>query len=598
MTTKFWMWIFVGIGIIVTIITLFIHCLGSTKTCSKLNESCENDKNCCTNLYCGSGPNGYKCINCKTENQPCSKQSDCCNTLHCNNLSSGYDGTCEKCESVIGNSCGTDIRCCDSLVCDSNNTCSNCVANGSPCHPNSQCCDSLTCKKHDLGSTCSDCKDNGKECTTSLDCCIGSCVDSKCSDSCPKQCTDTNKCCISQYCNTGNNCVDCLNNGDACTLSEDCCNTFFCKDKTCTKNKISDAMGSFLIYNTDFTKYLTVTNGKISWLQNTDDVSWIKPPIPQVFFFWSSDYYKTQENILYFGVEVNSNSGSTRYYFNTPNEGDPIVLLEQTVHQTTQDIKIQTDGTITNANGNLYLSENLTWTTNKFYFNIVQPVGGDIGSSCTSDDNCSVPYTSCSNEGKCVPCYSQKRVASCNTGFTNTCLPNSIDVNSYKWECTLTDPICGPVDVQCDIDKMLSCDPDSRKWHCIDYNTPCTILPPSGFICQPDTKFQPVCSPNTGGKWVCQSFCPPSSTVTCQQDYVAACYADATGIYDWRCIPTSTDGCASVPFPPNCMNNDAKTFYDTQELCERKCPNDMNIDDLKLYLSQKGSPIAVVQVSI
>ena len=72
----FWMWIVVVVGMIISMLTLLIHCFKkSKKTCTPQNKPCANSKQCCDDLYCSTH---YGCVSCIQEKDTCTTQAECC----------------------------------------------------------------------------------------------------------------------------------------------------------------------------------------------------------------------------------------------------------------------------------------------------------------------------------------------------------------------------------------------------------------------------------------------------------------------------------------------------------------------------------------
>jgi hypothetical protein len=553
----FWMWIIVVVGMIVSILTLLIHCLQKPKkTCAQQNEICANSQECCDNLYCSTVvANDYKCVACITEGNNCENQPQCCSGLNCNSTS----GKCEKCVSKIGGPCGRDSLCCDPLQCVNNNICANCSQIGGDCSDR-PCCNELECNS-----------------------------DRKCSDpNCSKPCGD-GKCCSDQYCDASNNCVDCKKKDEICELSTDCCGNNICSiDKKCSEKKEFEPVGAFLIVNADNTEYVSVNDGHdITWVDGS--TAWYASTAK--FWFWSLIQDK-----LYLGVEVKdvSNIGN-RYYVMDPANNEKITLLGENNYPQNKNIKLNNDGTITNTTETLFLTKELNWSLNKsecYTFIFVLPSDDHkIGDNCIQDKDCALPYKSCT-EGSCVACYQNGR-ETCNTSFFNRC--NQKNPNKFNWECVVPSQICGTPTEHCEKDtEIQSCNPLTRKWECNQPSGQCSSLPPPppGFVCGPSDKFQPMCNPNTNNNWICQSICTAIPDVKCDDDYEPICYADeTTGLYEWHCVQKSRDSCESVPFSPNCLQADNKIIYDSNGNCSRKCPNDMTKNDLLNYLE---SPIDLV----
>lgn len=575
----FWMWIIVVFGMIVSILTLLIHCLQkSKKKCSSQNETCSNSNDCCDNLYCSgdSGDTGYTCITCKPENFACDKQAQCCSGLHCNS------NTCQKCESLIGGSCDQNTQCCEPLQCVQNK-CVNCIPFGDECNEKNSCCGEFKCNSD---HKCSNCTASSDEfCNTNENCCEGSCNQKKCDKTCSKTCTSGVSCCSGQYCDDSQNCVDCKILRDKCLLSTDCCEKNICFKGVCSVNEEFESMGAFLIVNDDRKQSVSVDVGKIKWVQGY--TTWDSSTA--IFWFWSS----IKDN-LYLGVEVMdtiTNNG-IRYYVENPNSGESITLLGNGYYPQNKNIRLNKDGTITNTTQTLFLTKDLIWSSSSsdnYTFTIVVPsVGTEIGGNCSNNDECALPYGSCT-EGKCVACYDSGRL-SCNTSFFNRC--NQQHPNKFYWECVVSNKICGTPTTVCKDTQILSCDPISREWECLALpSDQCSALPPNGFACEPSSKFQPMCNVNTNNNWICQSICTAIPGVQCDATHVAICYPDeTTGLYTWHCIPVSKDQCQYVPFSPNCSVQDNITFYDSGKNCIRKCPYDMTKNDLLNWWSYLGNP--------
>jgi hypothetical protein len=550
----FWMWIIVVVGMIVSILTLLIHCLHKPKkTCVQQNESCANSQQCCDNLYCSTVVGeDYKCVNCIPQNDKCENQEQCCSGLNCNS------GICEKCVSKIGGPCGKDSLCCAPLQCGVNSQCVNCITIGGDCS-GGPCCNELKCNS-----------------------------ENKCHDpNCSKPCGDGKKCCSDQYCDaSSNNCVDCKKKDESCELSTDCCGNNICIDKKCSENKEFEPMGAFLIVNTEKTQSVSIDGHDITWVDRS--TAW--DASTSNFWFWSFIQDK-----LYLGVEVKVSNIGNRYYVMDPVLNETITLLGENNNPQDKNIKLNNDGTITNTTETLFLTEDLKWSSNKsecYAFTIVVPSGSKIGGTCIKDENCALPYQSCT-EGSCVACYQNGR-ANCNTSFFNRC--NQKNPNKFNWECVVPSQTCGTPTIRCKDTEIQSCNPLTRKWECLNQPSgQCSPSPPppdDGFLCEPPDKFQPMCNPNTNNNWICKSICTEIPDVKCNTDYVPICYPDeTTGLYNWHCVPKSSDSCDSVPFSPNCLEQDNIILYDSSGHCSRKCPYDMTKNDLLNYL---GSSIDLV----
>ena len=570
------MWIVVVVGMIISMLTLLIHCFKkSKKTCTPQNKPCANSKQCCDDLYCSTH---YGCVSCIQEKDTCTTQAECCEGLHCN----GSSGTCEKCEGTTGNSCLGGTSCCLPLKCVGGK-CIDCINLGDDCSGGKPCCSDLKCNSE---NKCSDCKVIGNNCTENEECCDGVCNNYVCTK-CPSNCAVDKDCCSGQYCG-GVTCTNCAKINEYCGNSNECCgDTTLCYNFVCTTPQEFTSMGAFLIVNKENTQSVSEdikwVDGSTTWETSTAN-----------FWFWS--LIQGDEKGLYLGVEVKdvSNFG-TRYYVAEPELGNLTLLNKGNVPQA-KSIRLNLDGTITNTNQALFLTHDLTWSSSKsdcYKFTIVVPTSGsEIGGTCLNDVDCALPYRSCT-EGKCVACYEAGR-QNCNTSFLNRC--NIKNPNRFNWECVVPNKICGTPTTRCNPEEIQSCNTVTRMWECLNQPSgQCPVLP-TDFLCGPPDKFQPMCNPNTNNNWICQSICTVKPDITCDTGSVPICYSDeTTGLYKWHCVPGTIDDCDLVPFSPNCLQTDNFQFYDSDNHCLRKCKYEMTKNDLLNSFTQGGSGIDLVQ---